>query len=180
LKLKFSFKSEDYEKKLKAVLDKVFAAANMAKWMQETADEIKLRTRMGYGVEKDYATKKKFDGLSPAYIEFRKGEKQSKKNPGGELSKATSPTRSNLTYTGQMLDALRGRSAGKYQGEIWLKDERKPTKRQTRSFGNNNLAVWNAEKGRNFMAISDLEFKRLNQKIEKVLTEEIRQAFGKK
>jgi hypothetical protein len=174
LKLKLSFKSEDYDKKLKALLDKVFAAANMAQWMQETADDIKKRTRLGYGVEKDYASKEKLKYLSEKYIEYRKKDKH------GELSSATSARKSNLTYTGQMLDALRGSSKGKYQGEVWLKDERKPTKNQKRSFGNNDLAVWNAEKGRNFMAISDLEFKRLNQKIEKVLTEEIRQAFGKK
>jgi hypothetical protein len=176
LKLKLSFKSEDYKKKLKDVLDKVFAAANMAQWMQETADDIKKRTRMGFGVKEDYKPKGKLDknGLSPAYIAFRK------RDPYGELSSATTPRKSNLTYTGQMLDALRGSSKGKYHGEVWLKDERRPTKNQKRSFGNNVLAVWNAEKGRNFMAISDLEFKRLNQKIEKVLTEEIRQTFGKK
>ncbi len=174
MKLKLSFKSEDYDKKLKAVLDKVFAAANMAQWMQETADDIKKRTRLGYGVEKDYDSKEKLKYLSEKYIEYRKKDKH------GELSAATSARKSNLTYTGQMLDALRGSSKGKYHGEVWLKDERKPTKNQKRSFGNNDLAVWNAEKGRNFMAISDLEFKRLNQKIEKVLVEEIRQAFGKK
>lgn len=174
MKLKLSFKSEDYEKKLKAVLDKVFAAVNVAQWMQETADDIKKRTRMGYGVEKDFDPKAPLKYLSQKYVDYRK------KDPNGELSSATSARKSNLTYTGQMLDALRGSSKGKYQGEIWLQDDRKPTKNQKRSFGNNDLAVWNAEKGRNFMAISDLEFKRLNQKIEKVLVEEIRQAFSKK
>lgn len=76
-------------------------------------DRIYQNTKRGYyaGVRKNLA---KFRPLSQNYVEYRKsllgGEK---KNAGGDRKKAIkkfgeffSPARSNLTMTGQMLDAL--------------------------------------------------------------------------
>jgi len=167
MRIRLWFQSPDYKSILTKVIDAVFSKSNMDRWMQETADDIKKRTRLGYGVEKDLTAKKKLRELqSKKYIDFRKAD------PYSELSPDTRPARSNLTYTGP--------SKAKYHGEIWLVDSRKPTKNQKRSFTNNDLADWNAKKGRNFMAVSDLEYKRLTQKIEKVLTEQLRQAFSKK
>jgi len=174
LKLGINFKSDDNLKLIKKSLDKIFAQSNMAKWMQETADDIKKRTKLGYGVEKDMASREKFDNLSDHYVKFRK------ENPYNELDGSTSPGKSNLTYSGQMLNALRGASKSAYQGDIYLDNKRRRLEGDSKSFTNNELAVWNAEKGRNFLAISDLEYKRLVQKIEKELTKEIRQAFKSK
>ena len=64
MKLGINFKSDDNLKLIKKSLDKIFAQSNMAKWMQETADDIKKRTKLGYGVEKDMASREKFDNLS--------------------------------------------------------------------------------------------------------------------
>lgn len=173
MKLSIKFKADDLVKIFNDAMRKVFSQANMAKWMQETADDIKKRTRLGYGVESDLQSKKPLKKLSDSYKKFRK------KNPNNELSDKTAPAKSNLTYSGQMLDALRGESKGPGQGTIFLVDTRRKLKNQSRSFGNNDLAVWNAEKGRNFLAVSDLEYKRLIQKIEKELTATIRRAFKK-
>lgn len=165
---------DNTQEKLRGILLKVMSQANMAKWMQETADDIKKRTRQGYGVVSDYKPKKPLKALSTRYKAFRK------KNPYSELSDKTAPNKSNLTYSGQMLDALRGDSKGPGQGTIFLVDTRRKMKNQKRSFTNSDLAIWNAEKGRNFLAVTDLEYKRLVQKIEKVLTAAIRASYSKR
>lgn len=171
MKLDIKFKAEDFKKKLEQALAKVLSQPQMKALMQETADDIKKRTRLGSGVESDFEPKRPLKPLSSKYKTYRK------KNPHKELAASTSPNKSNLTFSGQMLDALSGTSKGPFQGEIFLQDKRKMLTNQSRSFGNNDLAIWNAEKGRNFLALSDLEFKRLEQKIEKALTEELRKSF---
>lgn len=171
MKLDIKFKSEDFRKKLEKALLKVLSQTKMKSWMDETAADIKKRTRLGSGVEKDLDSKSSLKRLSDSYKQFRK------RNPHGELAESTTANKSNLTYSGQMLDSISGASKGPFQGEIFLKDRRKMLKNQKDSFGNNQLAIWNAEKGRSFLAVSDLEYKRLVQKIEKALTEELRKSF---
>ena len=64
---------------------------------EEAVKLIKKRTRLGYGV-KDHGDKKfKLDKLSDSYQKYRKSNK-----PKGP----STPKKSNLTYTGDMLDDL--------------------------------------------------------------------------
>ena len=60
---------------------------------------IRERTRDGKGVQRPDGNRTKLKPLSPQYIEFRKRF--------GNLSPFTSPGRSNLTLTGQMLDSIK-------------------------------------------------------------------------
>lgn len=71
--------------------------------MQEVADLMKemvvKRTRLGSGSDGPGGNKTKLNPLSPAYIAQRKRMKE-------ELSPLTTPSRSNLTRTGHMLDSV--------------------------------------------------------------------------
>jgi len=66
---------------------------------ERVKNDIKIRTRLGYGVRKHGDQKSKLKPLSQKYVEQRK------KFHG--LSTMTTARRSNLTYHGSMLDSLR-------------------------------------------------------------------------
>lgn len=59
---------------------------------------IKERSRKGYGVDANETPQRRFKALSPSYIEMRS-------NARG-LSFYTSPRKSNITFSGEMLDSL--------------------------------------------------------------------------
>jgi hypothetical protein len=114
-------------------------------------DLIVKRTRLGYGVKKDYDSKEKLAKLSPNYV------KQRKMFDG--LHSLTRPNKSNLTRTGQMLDSI----ASKVKSNVI-----EITATGTRDDGKRNADIvrYNAEGGRGrpkriFMNISQLEFKQI-------------------
>lgn len=64
----------------------------------EAIDIIVKRTRLGYGVRRNYGVKEKFPTLSARYMSFRRTYRK--------LSSTTSPRKSNLTLTGQLLESI--------------------------------------------------------------------------
>lgn len=66
-------------------------------YVRQAATTIQRRTRQGYGVSQDGGTLQRLKPLSPAYVEQRKRAR---------LSSFTSPGRSNLTFTGELLGSL--------------------------------------------------------------------------
>jgi len=130
------------------------------------ASIIVKRTRLGYGVDKEYGQKQKLAPLAPSYI------KQRKMFAG--LNPLTTPKRSNLTRTGQMLDSVQ---AIVRRGVIYIE----PT--GTRDDGKKNLdvAIWN-HKGnarrnrppRVFMNLSQLEFNQTVRFYRKTFTDLLR------
>lgn len=72
---------------------------------EEACRLIVARTRQGYGVAEDGGGRERLKPLSPTYIEFR--ERYS-----SDLSGETSPRKSNLTLSGQMLDSMQVVSVG--------------------------------------------------------------------
>lgn len=114
-------------------------------------DLIVKRTRLQYGVKKDFGKKEKLAKLSPNYIKRRKMFEG--------LSENTRPTRSNLTFTGQMLDSIVSTAK---TGII----EIKPTGRRNDGKRNADIARYNEEGGKGrpkriFMRISQLEFNQI-------------------
>jgi hypothetical protein len=109
------------------------------------------RTRLGYGVKKDFEAKSRLAKLSPNYIKKRK--------MFAGLSSNTSPSRSNLTLTGQMLDSIISETKDR---TIIIK----PTGRRDDGKSNADIARYAEEGGRNrpkriFLRISQLEFKQI-------------------
>lgn len=102
-----------------------FAAKSLSKpttiklLAEQATRDIKIRTRLGFGTssESPGGNKVKLEKLSKSYRDFRKGlaafytdeqgrlRKFKPKNPPA-LSSATSPTKSNLTLSGQMIDSI--------------------------------------------------------------------------
>ena len=108
---------------------------------------ITVRTRLGYGVEKPLGQRSKLRPLSPNYINFR--------SKSSKLSSMTTAKRSNLTFTGQLIDSLdiiTSKSGGVTIG---------PKGRRSDGESNANIAKFQAEQGRVFMNLSRLEFQQL-------------------
>lgn len=109
-----------FDAKIKSLIKEFSSQSNMEKIGEYAAERIKTRTRLGRGVEKDGAQPKPLKKLSQSYRDQRKGKIgfytvgtganrivvpfEPSKKPN--LSNATSPTKSNLTFSGQLLDSI--------------------------------------------------------------------------
>lgn len=82
----------------KRISNTKFATSSLKETGEKASDVIYKRTKAGYGVDKT-KTKERLKPLSPDYKKYRK-----ENPPTGAFS---SSTRSNLTYTGQMLNAIK-------------------------------------------------------------------------
>lgn len=119
------------------------ALAPLAKF---AIDLIVKRTRLGYGVKEDLGQKEKLKPLTRAYIEQRSKSR---------LSAYTTASRSNLTRTGQMLESMRILEIKEGSVTIGMSG------RRTDGHTNDQIAQFNAERGRPFNHLSQLEFQQV-------------------
>lgn len=152
-------------KEIASSIDKTFDA----KFMREVGEEAKrlifLRTKLGYGVDKQGGQKQKLKALSPFYVELRKLLAKD-----GDLHSSTTPKKSNLTNTGQMLDSLKIKRA--VNGLVWLGPM------GYRDVGLTNEEVANrVSKDRPFMFLSDLEEKKIRRFAQNNFTSVFKQRF---
>jgi hypothetical protein len=140
----------------KAVLERVRSAVitdpvkpeELQKLGDETIKMIQVRTRLGYGVDKVGAQRKKLKPLSEAYIEMRRKNKK--------LSSFTNARRSNLTLYGYMLESL---SVVIRKRAILIE----PTGARPDGESNQGVAQSVTRSGRPFISLSDLEIKKLKR-----------------
>lgn len=145
---------------LKAAVDDVLRA-NLRDYLGQAANDIKVRTRLGYGVSKNEQPREKLKPLKDSYITQRQRDKKSRR-----LSGATTAGKSNLTRSGQMLDAITSKVTSKNKGSIEF-DE-------ARSDGHTNSEIADyVSKDRPFLNLSNLELKRLEDRLRKDLTQEV-------
>jgi hypothetical protein len=124
-------------------------------------DQIRKRTQLGYGVPSENASNAKLEKLSPKYI-IKRGN--------SDISENTSPARSNLTFTGDMLGSIMGTRNGL---------------RFTFFFGTSaadKKAQWAREGGkgrpkRRFFDLSSSERNGLQRQISAIMRESLRALF---
>lgn len=119
------------------------------------ADLIRKRTRLGYGVEVTGGPRKPLDALNDKYKLLRAKL---------DLSSETTPGRSNLTRSGQLLDSIQVTSFKEGEVSVGPKGNRTdggPT--------NEKLAEYVAEQGRPFNNLSGPEIKQVQQEAAKVV-----------
>jgi len=151
--------------KVSKALSKTVQRSKMNGYMKLIADQIKIRTRLGYHAKKLGEKKRPIQKLKASTIATRKKIKEA-----GLLSGLTRPNKSNLTATGQMLDALIGRGTGNGSGIIEVDD----SSRWDSNESNSDVAGYAEDGGRPFLNLTDKEVKELIQEITKVLTKELR------
>lgn len=123
---------------IKSTVEKVLDDTLKDEIGKTVAERVKRRTRLGKGVDKDGAKAEKLEKLSDRYIEKRSKNKS-------KLSKETRPKKSNLTFSGDMLDNI----DYKVEGDtiiIFIEGKH-----------NNDKAQWVTDGGRAFMNLSSPE-----------------------
>lgn len=134
-------------------------AQTMKKVAKQTAETVKKRTRRGFGVETTGGSSKRLKKLSDGYKKTRRG--LSKR---GDLSQNTTPAKSNLTKSGEMLDAVKGEGTTR-QARIYIDGSRNKKKAQDQ-----------VEQGREFMNLNRAEIKDIID----ILEDEVNQDIKKK
>lgn len=150
---------------------------NMMKFGGQIKEMVRIRTRVGFGVDVTGGSKHPMKPLSPGYIEQRqkmqsgaasrsnskslKGHaKRDAVHAAGGLYPETTPSKSNLTRTGQMLNSVDVKSVG--TGRVTVG----PTgSRSDSEHSNAQIAEFQEAKGRSFNKLSDIELKRLNDSV---------------
>lgn len=135
--------------RLEKALDVAISQRTTRAVAEEAIKIIVRRTRLGYGVAENYGTRYRLPPLSSSYIEQRRRSR--------ELSSTTAPRKSNLTFTGQMLESV---SIIKINDRGNLSIEATGKRRQSK-LTNLQVARFNAANGRVFNKLSRLEFQQL-------------------
>lgn len=144
--------------KIKKDVEEVAKNADLDFLLDEIPEQIKRRTRLG----KD-GDNKKLKALDDDYVKVRKRSK---------LSSETTPKKSNLTRSGQMLEAIEGKQTGVTKFLFTFKDNR------TDGAKNNEIAKYAKQKGRDFFKLSESERKQFSRKISIALKNAIKKSFN--
>jgi hypothetical protein len=161
-------KLSKYTTALTQAFRELIRPSNMRKYGEQAAAMIKLRTRLGQGVERDGAEKTALKSLSDRYKKQRKALQKE-----GKLSDQTSPGKSNLTRTGQMLDSQGVTSVGEGEAFVGPSGTRDDGKK------NEDVAAYVTYAGRPFNNLSKIEVKRVNDAIKSDLKKLLAQALTK-
>ena len=156
--------SKQLEEKARQI-EKTLQAANFDYLIQEIPEQIQRRTRLGAGIDPS-GKNKKLDPLSDSYVKKREALKKK-----GDLFNATTPKKSNLTLTGQMLNAIIGIKESATRFVFTFNPQRDDGK------SNLDIARWVQEKGRNFFRLSSSEVKQFERKIAKTINQAIKNLF---
>jgi len=173
VKLKVDVNSKKLEKDLQDAFKKAQSKENMSAFGDYVAERIMVRTRLGRGVAQEGGASQPLKPLSDSYKKQRQGKIAFFTTKEGvvvpyvpdqkpKLSEFTRPTKSNLTFTGQMLESIKTLSAKVGEVVVGLSGNRKD--------GLTNLEVGQyVSKARPFMNLSKPEKEGLAREIRKLI-----------
>lgn len=156
------------EKALTQALNEIVSPERMKKYAEFAAEMIKLRTKLGSGVERAGKEKQRLKPLKPSTIEERK-RLQAK----GKLSGLTTPGKSNLTRTGQLLDSTKPTDVSRGHAIIGPTGVRDDGKK------NEDVGAYVTYAGRPYNDLSRVELKRLNDSLKRDLRAAVRKHLTK-
>lgn len=172
-------------KNLDRVFSKIFTVLKLTRnedLMREmgafSKDRIFKMTKSGKSIF--WPAAKAINGLKEVTKKIRK----SWAGKGNQVGSYFSPNRSNLTMTGQMLDALKYKyTRGSNKVNIFIEDSSRPVKgpvlrgKKPENLTNAQVARRVAANGRPFMGMDDLGKRRLIQLAKRKLRDEIKKEF---
>lgn len=115
-------------------------------------DIIVKRTRLGYGVSRNYGFKEQLKRLSKSYVKYRGRV---------SLGELTTPKKSNLTLTGQMLRSMAVISAVPGKVEIGPTGNRRKRGNEEKTPTNAAVAAYQEDQGRTFNRMSIYEIQQV-------------------
>ena len=146
----------------KLILDRIKASTSgvdFQKYAEQAADQIKTRTRLGYGVDGGDRGGKRYSLKTVKRTEKYERYRQRSKKLNRTV---TTPKRHNLSFTGQLLNALYGKAQGSKM-YVYLRPER-DGKAQ-----NDEIAKYQEKQGRYFFELTDKEVNGLRKDIKQDL-----------
>lgn len=151
--------------KILGKINKIVNGVNLKPYAKETAERITRRTRTGQGLKETERGSKResLKNQRDLTIEYKKARKKSPRLN----RKLTSPSKNNLTHTGQMLDSIRGTAQGK-NIVIDMKENRDDGKT------NKDIMNYQQDQGRHFFELSNKEVKDLRDQLKKDLIKNIK------
>lgn len=124
----------------------------------DMAAQIVKRTRLGKGVNKS--------GKLVKLKALKKNSKYIKRRRKGPIDSTTSPKKSNLTFTGQLLRAIKGSSSGR-KIIIILSNNRND------GILNSDIVEWQEKQGRRFFDLSKSEANKFTRIIRQKILDQI-------
>ena len=112
---------------------------------------ISKRTRGGFGVKQAGGNAERLKKLSSTYVEYRK--RSDKLNRG-----LTTPGKSNLTFTGKLLESLTVKQVNVIQQKVFINGNRR---RRAGGKTNEDVAGFVSEQGREFLNLSRRELEKV-------------------
>lgn len=148
-------KPEELIHNLQVTIDEAINKKSLMMVGRFVVEMIRQRTRRGYGVEKIGARLNRLKKLDKKYVEYRKTQK---------LHKETSPGKSNLTFTGVLLDSLTVKETQKTkdEGSFVIGANNRARKG---GITNDDLAKFVQEQGRPFMGLAKSELDKIDRYI---------------
>lgn len=125
------------------------------------------RVKKGFGVTSEFSSapgQQRFDPLSTSYKAFRRRN-------SGKLARDTSPNKSNLTFTGELLKSMTYRRLKK-RVKVMI-----PSTVRTDGLSNKRLKEILLEKGIHFMQLTKTEQAKLNRVVDREVNRQIRRLF---
>ena len=154
------------KKKVAEAIKIAFSKDNINGLGEEIVRFLKGRVRTGFGVNKHKGKKVRLKPLADSTIASRRRKKRA-----GNFSGLTSPTKSNLTESGDMLDdlshAIQSPGTSKAQLTIDFESEEEANKARWHHEGAGNLPE------RKFMYLSNKEVKRVSVQLQEYIDEAI-------
>lgn len=142
--------SKELKNKLESAAKSVESKSFLTKLYNQIIEEIYKRTKLGYGVNARGDSQTKLKPLSESYKKQRKGMK---------LASDTSPSKSNLTKTGDMLNDLK------------CMDTPTGVSIHFKSTFSQQKVEWNRLKGRTFFNVSKTQITNITAQIKAKLKE---------
>lgn len=169
---------QNFADKLKTALKKVKTQTQMRKFGEAAAEIIRKRTRLGYGAT-ERSERAKLKPLSSSYKAYRAGKIAFATAKGGwvypykpsvkpKLHPLTTPNRSNLTFTGEMLDSLGVTKVKEGEATVDVSGNR------TDGLTNQKVAGYVTAQGRPFNNLTPVEKRQIEQIIETELKKIVR------
>lgn len=167
-------KIDDIFKKLSSTVKESINKVTMLKLGEYATTLIVKRTRLGYAVGNNFGPRGKFFKLSEKYVVARQGF--------DGLSSLTSPRRSNLTRTGQMLDSMKAKHVKGGTIQITPTGKRKKQGNEKKTPTNLEVAQYahsgsNNRPPRPFNRVSAAEFDQLLRFYRKTFGDLVKKSF---
>lgn len=159
----------EMQEALEGALEEIRKPENMLKYGKQAAGMVKLRTRLGSGVGSEGEEKGALAPLKHSTIKQRQAL-QSK----NRLSNLTTPGKSNLTRTGQLLDSVEAHDPESGSVMVGPRGDRSDSK-----LSNDEVGAFVTTAGRPFNNLSKTEIKRVNDALKKDIKAIIREQLKK-